>query len=446
MSCLEDDIIDMVSLTQCTCTCGGDGRAHKKDCPMNSRHRYPGRTLFPPPGSDVETSSVPDGGLEPPGGEGASRERGKAPPSKKKKLEKMKVGDYVCIHSGLLGQRHLPCRIVMDLGNRYQLYCPKGVLTNSFSGSELAVPPSKCAAIPLCGWRQAPRISLRSLARDAAVTEHCDCSLPDKSEHTIILSSSEDVDVGCGMWVKNVLYTLTHADQKVVVSPTGWLTDNVITASQMLLLQHFPNMSGLQPPTLQEVLGFQVHSREFVQIIHVRNNHWCVVSTVGCENGAVNVYDSLYSTVSSKTIHLIASLICSSAAKLVIKMMDVEKQSNGSDCGVLAIAYTFDICSGFDPCQVRFDHRKIRQHLITCLERCQFSRFPVFGERKSAAVKSSKTIDLHCSCRMPEQPGDEMAECDKCHVWYHRHCMDIPSEVFGDVEVSWKCKACCDSA
>ena len=123
--------------------------------------------------------------------------------------------------------------------------------------------------------------------------------------------------------------------------------------------------------------------------------------------------------------------------------MDVEKQSNGSDCGVLAIAYTFDICSGFDPCQVRFDYRTIWQHLSVCLERCQFSRFPVCGERKSATVKSSKTLDLHCSCRMPEQPGDEMAECDKCDVWYHRHCIDIFSEVF---EVSWQCKACCDSA
>ena len=86
-----------------------------------------------------------------------------------------------------------------------------------------------------------------------------------------------------------------------------------------------------------------------------RNNHWCVVSTVGCQNGAINVYDNLYSSVSSKTIHLIASMTSSSAAKLVVRMMDVEKQSNGSDCGVLAIAYAFDICSGFDPCQVRFD-------------------------------------------------------------------------------------------
>ena len=195
-----------------------------------------------PPGGDVGMSLVPYGGLEPPGDEATPRERGKPPPAKRKKVEKMKVGEYVCIHSGLLGQHHLPCRIVRDLGNRYQLYCPKGILTNSFSGSELDIP------------------------RDVAVTEHCDCSLSKKSEYTIILSSfSEDEDVGCGMWVNNLLYPLTHDDQKVVVSPTGWLTDKVIATAQMLLLQHFPNVLGLQPPTLQEVLGFQVHSREFVQ-------------------------------------------------------------------------------------------------------------------------------------------------------------------------------------
>ena len=30
-----------------SCTCGTTGRAHKRDCPMSSRKRYPGRTLFP---------------------------------------------------------------------------------------------------------------------------------------------------------------------------------------------------------------------------------------------------------------------------------------------------------------------------------------------------------------------------------------------------------------
>ena len=187
-------------------------------------------------------------------------------------------------------------------------------------------------------------------------------------------------------------------------------------------------MAGLQ---LQKVCAFQVHSGEFVQIIHVRNNHWCVVSTVGCETGAVHVYDSLYK---QETVRLIASLVNSPCSELKVTMMDVEKH----DCGVLAIAYAFDLCSGLNPCTVRFDHSKIRSHLATCLENCQVSRFPVLGERKSA-VRKPKTVELHCSCRMPEEKGDEMAQCDVCHVWYHCHCMDIPSE---ESEVHWECKRC----
>ena len=194
-------------------------------------------------------------------------------------------------------------------------------------------------------------------------------------------------------------------------------------------------MAGLQPPTLQRVFAFQVHSGEFVQIMHVRNNHWCVVSTVGCQSGVVRVYDSLYKTLFKKTEYLMASMVHVPSSDLQIVMMDVEKQSNGSDCGVLAIAYVFDICSGMDPCSVRFD----QLHLATCLENCQVSRFPILGDRESVQRKP-KTVELHCSRRMPERDGDQMAECDSCHVWYHRHCMDIPSEVFDeDSEVHWEC-------
>ena len=124
--------------------------------------------------------------------------------------------------------------------------------------------------------------------------------------------------------------------------------------------------------------------------------------------------------------------------------MDVAKQLNKSDCGVIAIAYAFDICSRLNPCAVQFDNKKIRQHLVTCLETCQLSRFPLLCGHKCASVKSTKTVALHCTCCMPEETGDEMAECDSCHVWYHRHCMDIPSEVFGDSDVFLKCKMCCD--
>ena len=74
------------------------------------------------------------------------------------------------------------------------------------------------------------------------------------------------------------------------------------------------------------MFAFQVHSGELVQIIHVRNNHCCVVSTVGCETGAVQMYDSLYRTISKETVRLIASLVYSLCSELRVTMMDVEKQ------------------------------------------------------------------------------------------------------------------------
>ena len=258
---------------------------------------------------------------------------------------------------------------------------------------------------------------------------------------TVISSESEEENQAPELWVNSGAYILSHRDREVVLSERGWLTDNIICAAQNLLLQFFPNMAGLQPPVLQEVRAFQVHSGEFVQITHVRNNHWCVVSTVGCESGAIHVYDSLYKSLTRESINLIASMVHSQSTDLKITVMDVERQSNGSDCGVLAIAYAFDLCSGLNPCSARFNHSGIRLHLANCLEQCQVSRFPVLGERKSAPRKP-RTVELHCSCRMPEEKGDEMAECDVCHVWFHRHCMDIPSEVFGEAEVHWVCKRC----
>ena len=70
-------------------------------------------------------------------------------------------------------------------------------------------------------------------------------------------------------WLCNTLYKLTSTDREEVLSPSGWLSDSVIAAAQLLILQEFPYMSGLQSPVLQQTLAFNVHGGEFVQIIHV---------------------------------------------------------------------------------------------------------------------------------------------------------------------------------
>ena len=343
------------------------------------------------------------------------------PPLPKRSKIQTQIGDYVGIHS-TAGDSHVPCRIVGESGGRYQLYCAKGVLNVSFSCSELVI-LSSFASISLEKWRQAPRVSLRSVASDPDVVEHCDCIVPMCPESILIPSASEAEDVGDASWVKNYLYSLTHGDREVVASRTGWLNDKVIAAAQMIMLQHFPSMAGLQPLALQRVFAFHVHCGAFVHIINVSNNHWCVVSTVGCDSGVVNVYDSLpKKRLPKKTVRLIASLLFSAASTLEMRMM-------------------IDICSGWDPCSVSFDSNNIRHHLLTCLEQCQLSRFPVLQERKCTPVKSTETVELFCTCRMPEE-RDVMAECESCHEWYHRHCMDISSEVFGPSDVQWKCKAC----
>ena len=150
--------------------------------------------------------------------------------------------------------------------------------------------------------------------------EHCNCQIPVCSEDTDIISVSEEEHEAPVMWVNNGAYCLSHSDQEVVLSRRGWLTDKIIHAAQILLLQFFPDMAGLQPPVLQKVFAFQVHSGD---------NHWCVVSTVGCGTGAVHVYNSLYKPISKETVRLIASLVNSPSSELRVTMMDVEKQSNG---------------------------------------------------------------------------------------------------------------------
>ena len=109
---------------------------------------------------------------------------------------------------------------------------------------------------------------------------------------------------------------------------------------------------------------------------------------------------------------------------------------------MLAVAFAYDICAGDDPCKAKYDHKLIRPHLAKCLEGCSLSRFPLLGERRSRGVKHIQVADLHCSCRMPEEVGDDMAECDLCETWYHRHCQDIPVDVFSGVDVPWVCRLC----
>ena len=160
--CSDDATTDVdTDADVCECTCGAQGRADKRNCPMSSRGRYPGRALFPPP-SNSEVHAISSDSSKGLGPDGVS------PPSHKKIKLEMKVGDYVCIHGRNLGKHHLPCRIVGDFKGRYQLYCALEVLNTSYASTEL-IPLSSYKCIPLDQWRRAHRVSLRTVVSNEAV-------------------------------------------------------------------------------------------------------------------------------------------------------------------------------------------------------------------------------------------------------------------------------------
>ena len=245
-----------------------------------------------------------------------------------------------------------------------------------------------------------------SVASNPEVTEHCDCA-PLCSESIVIISGAEEETMVRDVWINNYVYSLIHDKWELIVCPTGWLTDKIIAAAQMLMLQHFPHMQL----HCRRCLLFRSTLESLSRSCQAQPLVCCVVSTVDCDSGVVNVYDSLYKSVSTITIRLIASMVCSTALMLCITMMDVEKQSNGSDCGVLVIAYAFHLCSGLNPCTVKFDPKRIRHHLVTCLESGHCVRFPVLGESRSTPARSSKTVEVYCTCRMPAEKGGEMHTC-----------------------------------
>ena len=73
------------------------------------------------------------------------------------------------------------------------------------------------------------------------------------------------------------------------------------------------------------------------------------VSTIGCTFGELNVYDSRLTTLSPATLKVICSLLHCSKSDVTVNIMQLQQQSNGSDCKVYAIACAASLCNGDEP-------------------------------------------------------------------------------------------------
>ena len=94
--------------------------------------------------------------------------------------------------------------------------------------------------------------------------------------------------------------------------------------------------------------------------------------------------------------------------------MQVTLQTNGSDCGIYAIAFATALCLGQSPGLLQFDESRMISHLAKCLEQGTFTMFPVCQTRRQIQIKATCVLDVYCACRMPSLPDTDMIECTSC--------------------------------
>lgn len=164
---------------------------------------------------------------------------------------------------------------------------------------------------------------------------------------------------------------LDDVDIKSILSGEK-LTDLHIHLAQQLLKQQFPHLNGLQPTVLQTKKNFKGGQSlpNQLQVVHFRGDHWILATSIGCRNGDVSVYDSVYRSIDEEACTVITNLFQSSA----IEIVESPKQEGGTDCGVFAIATATALVHGVIPSS--FNQSAMRRHLVDCFKNCLMTLFP----------------------------------------------------------------------
>ena len=98
----------------------------------------------------------------------------------------------------------------------------------------------------------------------------------------------------------------------------SWLNDCVINGAQILLHNLFPWMGGFKIQLNQQPSGLMLWIDRLYRYF-MSAGHWITVSNVGCEEGTINVFDSLHFTPSRAVKHLVAHVVKSKSAALTFR-------------------------------------------------------------------------------------------------------------------------------
>lgn len=176
--------------------------------------------------------------------------------------------------------------------------------------------------------------------------------------------------IGDRIWLELHGCHMLNSDRDTLMHNRRRLNDRHVNFAQKLLKLQFPCMDGLRL-TLQQKKK-QVKIVEGVQVMHCHGDHWIVVSSVGCVENEVHIFDSVYSAVNDDTRSVIHNLFGPEICTLT--MMKMQKQDGPDDCGLFAIAVATSLVHGVDI--GIFKQEAMRKHLLECFEKKVLCIFP----------------------------------------------------------------------
>ena len=244
-----------------------------------------------------------------------------------------------------------------------------------------------------------------------------------------IASSKNKVDLTCSaensvnqQWKKYGCYNLTTTHKSHLC--TGQLLDDIhMGAAQELIKTQFPHINGLRNTVMQNSKSMkEFDGNNSLQIVHVplgKLDHWVIISTRGCNNGEVELYDSLQQRPSVETQKVIARYLKCKLKSILIKVINVSLQKGSADCGLYAIAMMTSLANNEDPANVVYDQTALRIHLVECFENGCLSTFPILKKRRlNNRIAMEVTYSIYCYCRLPDD-GTKMIQYDGCTDWFH---------------------------
>ena len=183
------------------------------------------------------------------------------------------------------------------------------------------------------------------------------------------------------------------------------MNDRIICAWQFLLQQKYPGVGGRHSTVVvsERKTNRDLRKHEVVQVSG--NNNWVAISMLGCSVGVVHWLDSMHCGPSSQLKVIVSDMLQCPKEPIRIKVLNVQLQSGGSDCGLFALANITAALDGVDPSSLHFIQKLMQTHLVTCLEQKDPRPFPIDLSKRQAQsrkILDRQTLKIYCVCRLPD--------------------------------------------